>query len=149
MKQIIQCPAERAVYFLGGKWKIRILFLIYQNQKLRFGEIKKVLQSVTPQMLSKQLKELEIDGLINRKVFQVVPPKVEYSLTDFGSSVIPLLRSLHEWNKKNSKTISNSRVGEIHLVGTRRSGLRYQPLPKVGVRPTWLGIHLQRKAGSS
>ena len=49
-------------------------------------------------MLSKQLKELEIDGLINRKVFQVVPPKVEYSLTDFGSSVIPLLRSLHEWN---------------------------------------------------
>ena len=107
MKQIIQCPAERAVYFLGGKWKIRILFLIYQNQKLRFGEIKKVLQSVTQQMLSKQLKELEIDGLLNRKVYQVVPPKVEYSLTDFGSSVIPLLRSLHEWNKKNSKTISN------------------------------------------
>ena len=58
-------------------------------------------------MLSKQLKELEIDGLINRKVYQVVPPKVEYSLTDFGSSVIPVLRSLLEWNKKNGKTISN------------------------------------------
>jgi len=103
MKQIIQCPAERAVYFLGGKWKIRILFLIYQSKKLRFGEIKKVLQRVTQQMLSKQLKELEIDGLINRKVYQVVPPKVEYSLTDFGSSVIPVLRSLHEWNKKMAK----------------------------------------------
>ena len=107
MRQIIQCPAERAVYFLGGKWKIRILFLLYQNKKNRFGEIKKVLQRVTQQMLSKQLKELEIDGLINRKVYQVVPPKVEYSLTDFGSSVIPVLRSLHEWNKKNGKTISN------------------------------------------
>ena len=52
MKQIMQCPAERAVYFLGGKWKIRILFLIYQSKKLRFGEIKKVLQRVTQQMLS-------------------------------------------------------------------------------------------------
>ena len=57
-------------------------------------------------MLSKQLKELEIDGLINRKVFQVVPPKVEYSLTDFGTSVIPVLRSLDEWNRRNSRIIS-------------------------------------------
>ena len=106
MKQTIQCPAERAIYFLGGKWKIRIVFLLYQNKKNRFGELKKVLQTVTQQMLSKQLKELELDGLINRKVFQVVPPKVEYSLTDFGSSVIPVLRSLDEWNKRNSRTIS-------------------------------------------
>ena len=79
---------------------------IISKQKNRFGELKKVLQTVTQQMLSKQLKELELDGLINRKVFQVVPPKVEYSLTDFGSSVIPVLRSLDEWNKRNSKTIS-------------------------------------------
>ena len=106
MKDIIQCPAERAIYFLGGKWKIRIVFLLYQNKKNRFGELKKVLRTVTQQMLSKQLKELELDGIINRKVFQVVPPKVEYSLTDFGSSVIPVLRSLDEWNKRNSRTIS-------------------------------------------
>jgi len=106
MKHIAQCPAERAVYVLGGKWKIRIVFLLYQNKKNRFGELKKVLQTVTQQMLSKQLKELEIDGLINRKVFQVVPPKVEYSLTDFGTSVIPVLRSLDEWNRRNSRTIS-------------------------------------------
>jgi DNA-binding HxlR family transcriptional regulator len=57
-------------------------------------------------MLSKQLKELEIDGLINRKVFQVVPPKVEYTLTDFGLSVIPILKSFSNWNKKNNRTIS-------------------------------------------
>ena len=106
MKNLIDCPAERAVYFLGGKWKIRILFSLLQSKKNRFGELKKVLQTVTQQMLSKQLKELEIDGLINRKVFQVVPPKVEYSLTDFGTSVIPVLRSLDEWNRRNSRTIS-------------------------------------------
>ena len=57
-------------------------------------------------MLSKQLKELELDGLVNRKVFQVVPPKVEYTLTDFGLSVIPILKSFSNWNKKNNRTIS-------------------------------------------
>ena len=57
-------------------------------------------------MLSKQLKELEVDGIVNRKVYQVVPPKVEYSLTEFGLSVMPILRSFSEWNKKNTQTIS-------------------------------------------
>ena len=106
MKNITHCPTERAIYFLGGKWKIRIIFLLYQNKKNRFGELKKALQTITQQMLSKQLKELEIDGLANRKVYQVVPPKVEYSLTEFGSSVIPILKSFSDWNKKNSRTIS-------------------------------------------
>ena len=106
MTNTTECPAERAIYFLGGKWKIRIIFLIYQNKKNRFGELKKILQTITQQMLSKQLKELELDGLVNRKVFQVVPPKVEYTLTDFGLSVIPILKSFSNWNKKNNKTIS-------------------------------------------
>ena len=106
MRNITECPAERAIYFLGGKWKIRIIFLLYQNKKNRFGELKKILQTITQQMLSKQLKELELDGLINRKVFQVIPPKVEYTLSDFGLSVIPILKSFSNWNKKNNKTIS-------------------------------------------
>ena len=106
MKDLINCPAERAIYFLGGKWKIRILFTLFNNKKVRFNELKKVLKTITQQMLSKQLKELEIDGIINRKVHQVVPPKVEYSLTDFGLSVIPILKSFSDWNKKNIKTIS-------------------------------------------
>ena len=122
MKHIAQCPAERAVYFLGGKWKIRIVFLLYQNKKNRFGELKKVLQTVTQQMLSKQLKELEIDGLINRKVFQVVPPKVEYSLTDFGTSVIPVLRSLdEEWSNTTVHHMFEGSCGcRATLVGAKR-----------------------------
>ena len=105
MKQTIECPAERAVYFLGGKWKIRILFNLSQKKKIRFGELKKDLKTITQQMLSKQLKELETDGIVNRKVYQVVPPKVEYSLTEFGLSVMPILRSFSEWNKRNTRTI--------------------------------------------
>ena len=85
MKNLIDCPAERAVYFLGGKWKIRILFSLLQRKKIRFGELKKGLKTITQQMLSKQLKELEADGIVNRKVIQVMPPNVEYSLTEFGS----------------------------------------------------------------
>ena len=64
MKNTTECPAERAIYFLGGKWKIRIIFLLYQNKKIRFGQIKKILQTITQQMLSKQLKELELDVVV-------------------------------------------------------------------------------------
>ena len=106
MKELINCPAERAIYFLGGKWKIRILFTLFQNKTIRFNELKKVLKTITQQMLSKQLKELETDGIVNRKVHQVVPPKVEYSLTEFGLSVIPILKSFSDWNKRNTRTIS-------------------------------------------
>jgi len=106
MKNNVECPAERAIYFLGGKWKIRILFYLFNNKIVRFNKLKKELKTITQQMLSKQLKELEIDGIINREVHQVVPPKVEYSLTEFGLSVIPILKSFSDWNKKNTKTIS-------------------------------------------
>jgi DNA-binding HxlR family transcriptional regulator len=106
MKDLINCPAERAIYFLGGKWKIRILFTLFNNKKVRFNELKKVLKTITQQMLSKQLKELETDGIVNRKVYQVVPPKVEYSLAEFGLSVIPILKSFSDWNRKNTRTIS-------------------------------------------
>ena len=73
---------------------------------MRFGEFKKSLKTITQQMLSKQLKELEADGIINRKVIQIMPPNVEYSLTEFGLSVMPILKSFSEWNKKNTRTIS-------------------------------------------
>ena len=106
MKELINCPTERAIYFLGGKWKIRILFTLFNNKTVRFNELKKVLKTITQQMLSKQLKELETDGIVNRKVHQIVPPKVEYSLTEFGLSVIPILKSFSEWNRRNTRTIA-------------------------------------------
>lgn len=106
MKNLIECPAERAIYFLGGKWKIRILFTLFNNKKVRFNVLRKGLKTITQQMLSKQLKELETDGIVNRKVHKVVPPKVEYSLTEFGLSVIPILKSFSDWNRRNTRIIS-------------------------------------------
>ena len=106
MSKISDCPAERATYFYGGKRKIRILFNLFNKRKVRFGELKRTLSKVTQQMLSKQLKELEQDGLVNREVKSVMPPKVEYSLTSFGLSLIPILKSLSNWNNKNSRNIS-------------------------------------------
>ena len=106
MKNLIQCPAERAIYFLGGKWKIRILFTLFNNKKVRFNVLRKGLKTITQQMLSKQLKELETDGIVNRKVRKVVPPKVEYSLTEFGLSVIPILKSFSDLNRRNTRIIS-------------------------------------------
>ena len=106
MNKITDCPAERATYFFGGKWKIRILFNLFNKKKVRFGELKRNLSKVTQQMLSKQLKELEQDGLINREVKSVMPPKVEYSLTTFGLSLIPILKSLSNWNNKSSRSIN-------------------------------------------
>jgi DNA-binding HxlR family transcriptional regulator len=106
MNKIADCPAERATYFFGGKWKIRILFNLFNKKKVRFGVLKRTLSKVTQQMLSKQLKELEQDGLVNREVKSVMPPKVEYSLTTFGLSLIPILKSLSIWNNRNSRNIN-------------------------------------------
>ena len=106
MKNLIDCPAERAVYFLEVSGKLEFYFFYSNNKKVRFGEFKKALKTITQQMLSKQLKELEADGIVNRKVIQVMPPNVEYSLTEFGLSVMPILKSFSEWNKRNTRTIS-------------------------------------------
>ena len=101
----LHCPVTNALTVLGGKWKINIIFLL-SNKTMRFGAIKNTLQGITQQMLSKQLKELEQDGLVNREVKSVMPPKVEYSLTTFGLSLIPILKSLSNWNNKNSRNIN-------------------------------------------
>ena len=100
------CPIHSVTKLIGGKWKMPLMYIIQSGPK-RFGELRRILSPITEQMLTKQLRELEGHNLISRNDFQTIPPRVEYSLTDFGSSVIPVLRSLHEWNKKNGKTISN------------------------------------------
>ena len=87
--------------------KLEFFFgFIKKYKKIRFGALKKDLKTITQQMLSKQLKELEADGIVNRKVIRIMPPNVEYSLTEFGLSVMPILKSFSEWNKKNTRTIS-------------------------------------------
>lgn len=94
------CPVGAAISEIGGKWKPLILWAL-KDGKLRFNEINKRLPTITQRMLTKQLRELEEDNLVNRKVYPEVPPKVEYSLTKKGESVIPILDALHSWGQEH------------------------------------------------
>ncbi|SFK92258.1 transcriptional regulator, HxlR family [Pseudovibrio ascidiaceicola] len=90
------CPVEAALELIGGKWKGVILYHLMEGTQ-RFGELKKQVGTVTQRMLTKQLRELEIDGLVSRKVFAVVPPHVEYSLTPKGETLRPIITALRDW----------------------------------------------------
>ena len=90
------CPVEATLALIGGKYKTLILWNLTDGT-LRFSEFKKIVTSATPKMLTHQLRELEQDGLITRKVYPVVPPKVEYSLTPLGQSIRPILESMYAW----------------------------------------------------
>ncbi|MEE9118077.1 MAG: helix-turn-helix domain-containing protein [Calditrichia bacterium] len=91
-------PVEIALDFIGGKWKLLILWLL-KDEVYRFSELKRLVPQITQKMLTQQLRELESDGLVHRKVYAQVPPKVEYSLTDLGKSFLPILRSMHKWGE--------------------------------------------------
>lgn len=86
---------------IGGKWKMLILYLLAENQPVRFNDMKRRIGSITFKTLSAQLKELEADGMVKRKEYPQIPPKVEYSLTPKGESLLPLLEQLCEWGEKN------------------------------------------------
>ncbi len=92
-----KCFFELTFLIIGGKWKPVILWHLSQNTVLRFGELRKAAPDVTERMLTKQLRELEADGLVHRQVYMVVPPKVEYSLTPMGQSLIPILLQMRDW----------------------------------------------------
>jgi DNA-binding HxlR family transcriptional regulator len=90
------CPVEAALDVIGGKWKPLILWALGE-EVMRFGELQKALPGVNTKMLTKQLRELEEDGIIRRKIYPEVPPRVEYTITDFGKTFIPLLTALCNW----------------------------------------------------
>ncbi|WP_240667808.1 winged helix-turn-helix transcriptional regulator [Streptomyces luteoverticillatus] len=90
------CTLEVAMTVCGGVWKLSILKYLFRG-KLRFGELKRVMPDITPRMLTRQLRDLEEDGLVLRTVYHEVPPKVEYSLTDIGLSLKGLVDQLEEW----------------------------------------------------
>jgi len=90
------CPVAATLDLIGGKYKALILWHLADG-KLRFSELKKVVKSATPKMLTQQLREMEAQDLIHREVFPVIPPRVEYSLTELGKSLMPILVAMRDW----------------------------------------------------
>ncbi|WP_219225321.1 winged helix-turn-helix transcriptional regulator [Pedobacter antarcticus] len=91
------CPIELTSTAINGKWKLLIIYRLSLQQQIRFGQLKKEVKGVSEKMLIQHLKEMEKDGLVERKVYPVVPPKVEYYLTEAGRSFIPVLDMMRNW----------------------------------------------------
>lgn len=97
------CPVESTLELIGGKYKALILWHL-SEKTLRFSELRKAISCATAKMLTQQLRELEAQHLVHREVFPVVPPKVEYSLTDLGRSLLPILVAMRDWGASYLKT---------------------------------------------
>ncbi len=106
-----QCSMELTLALIGGKWKSLILWRLGDNT-LRFSELKKSLPQVTQKMLTQQLRELEEDGLVHRHVYTQVPPRVEYSLTQAGKSILPILNTMCEWGLQYITSFSKENTND-------------------------------------
>ncbi|EJQ00551.1 winged helix-turn-helix transcriptional regulator [Bacillus cereus] len=102
------CPVEAIVEVIGGKWKGVILYHLLDGKK-RFNELKRLKPNITQRMLTLQLRELEADGIVHREVYREVPPKVEYSLTELGESLRPIILLMMEWATNNMEQVLESR----------------------------------------
>ena len=108
--KVYHCALDVATGYIGGKWKTVVLWYL-RKQPQRFSELKRHIPDITEKMLSLQLKKLEHDGIIKRKVYAEVPPRVEYSLTAEGKTLLPVLEALAEWGRNKGK-----RHGKIEKV---------------------------------
>ncbi len=111
------CSLDITMDYIGGKWKAVVLWYLKSGKK-RFGELKKEIPQITEKMLSLQLKELEKDGIVTRKVYAEVPPKVEYYLTPEGKTLLPILDELAKWGK--TKGTKNGVLQEVKKVEKKK-----------------------------
>ncbi|MGC3977994.1 MAG: helix-turn-helix domain-containing protein [Paludibacteraceae bacterium] len=104
------CPVRCILSRIGDKWSVLIITLLGEAGTLRFGEIKNNLGDISQKMLTATLRSLEADGLISRKAYMEIPPRVEYELTELGKNLLPLLVNLSDWANKNMDKVLNNRV---------------------------------------
>lgn len=109
--RIFRCPVEACLEIIGGKWKGVILFHLLGGTK-RFNELRRLLPNVTQRMLTRQLRELEADHIIERTIYPEVPPKVEYSLSEFGRTLSPILETLEKWGLEYIDQVTALREGD-------------------------------------
>ena len=94
------CPVTTTLSVIGGKWKPIIMYAIKEETK-RFSQIKKLIPTISQKMLTQQLRELEEDGIVHRRVYPVVPPKVEYTLTEYGRTLMPIMDAMAAWGQRH------------------------------------------------
>lgn len=111
------CEKELTLTIIGGKWKMLIMWHLGKEGTKRFGELKSMMPGITQRMLVSQLRELEEDQIVHRKVYPVVPPKVEYSLTEHGRSLMPILESMDEWGKNYMETVIEPEINNSSHMG--------------------------------
>lgn len=124
-----RCFFELALSVMGGKWKPVVLFHLGQTGVQRYSELKRHLPEVTDRMLTRQLRELEADGLITREVYRQVPPRVEYSLTQQGLGLFPILLTMRDWGAQYETARGGARVV---------CGGSEEPLQDVDLHPSYL-----------
>lgn len=100
----LACPIQRTVAMIADKWKV-IIICNLGEKTMRFGELQRALEGVTPKVLTRQLRDLEADGLVTRTVHPEVPPRVEYALTKLGEGLLPILGKLHDWATEHSSVL--------------------------------------------
>jgi DNA-binding HxlR family transcriptional regulator len=103
-----ECPIMAAIAMISDKWKVLIIYRLCDGT-MRFNELMRSLQGITQRVLTQQLRELEADGLVSRKIYAEVPPRVEYSLTKLGRTLLPALEKLEQWARKNSSQLIAAR----------------------------------------
>jgi DNA-binding HxlR family transcriptional regulator len=104
------CPASRAIELVAHKWTIQILFALHEaGEAVRFRNLQRAVEPITQKELTKRLRDLERAGMVHRQVFAEVPPRVEYRLTELGSSLIPALLGLHEWAEQHGVVVEQNR----------------------------------------
>ncbi len=114
------CEIRNTFLVIGGKWKSMILYVLVSERMVRFNQLKKTVSGISQKMLTQQLRELERDGLVNRRVFPENPPHVEYSMTELGLSLGPIYQAVHKWEQENQTAIYNSRVNYDFSLANRR-----------------------------
>ena len=103
------CLVRNVVARFGNKWALLVILVLSENESIRFKELGRKIPDISSRVLSNTLRILEADGLVNRRGYQEVPPRVEYSLTDTGRSLVPIIIKLTEWAQNNMKTIIEHR----------------------------------------
>ena len=104
-KEVSDCPVETALAVIGGRWKAQILWNLLYDGPRRYGQLRRTVQGVTEKVLIRQLRELESDGVIARRVFDSVPPAVEYALTPLGESLRPVIESMLAWSLQHRRDV--------------------------------------------